>query len=71
MTLNKLLLTNTQVSRLHKAFENNSSATIKLSKTHLYKIGQSGRFLGRLLRLLLKTGLPLIKKCTKIIPYKV
>ena len=29
----KLLLTNTQVSKLRKAFANNSSANIKLSKT--------------------------------------
>ena len=43
----KLLLTNTQVSRLRKAFENGASANIKLSKTHLHKIGQSGRYLGR------------------------
>ena len=33
---------------------------MKLSKTQLYKIGQSGGFLGRLLGPLLKTGLPLI-----------
>ena len=32
----KLLLSNTQVSRLHKAFANNSSANIKLSKTQLH-----------------------------------
>ena len=31
--LHKLLLTNTLVSKLHKAFTNNSSANIKLSKT--------------------------------------
>ena len=31
----KLLLTNRQVSRLRKAFANNSSANIKLSKTQL------------------------------------
>ena len=31
--LHKLLLTNTQVSKLRKAFANNSSANIKLSKT--------------------------------------
>ena len=49
----KLLLTNTQVSKLHKAFANASSANIKLSKTQLHKIGQSGRFLSRLLGLLL------------------
>ena len=38
----KFLLTNTQVLRLFKAFANNSSANIKLSKTQLDKIGQSG-----------------------------
>ena len=42
-----LLLTNRQVSKLRKAFVNNSSANIKLSKTQLHKIGQSGGFLGR------------------------
>ena len=47
--LHKLLLTNTQVSRLCKAFTSNSSANVKLSKTHLHKIGQSGGFLGRIL----------------------
>ena len=40
----KLLLTNTQLSTLHKAFTNNSSANIKLSKTQLYKKEQSGGF---------------------------
>ena len=34
----KLSLTNTQVSKLRKAFANNSSANIKLSKTELHKI---------------------------------
>ena len=34
----KLSLTNTQVSKLRKAFANNSSADIKFSKTELYKI---------------------------------
>ena len=38
----KLLLTNTHVSRLPKAFANVSSANIKLTKTELHKIGQSG-----------------------------
>ena len=38
--LHKLLLTNTQVSRLRKAFANNFSANIKLSKIQLHKIGQ-------------------------------
>ena len=33
----KLLLTNTQVLRLHKVFTNNLSANMKLSKTQLHK----------------------------------
>ena len=61
----KLLLTNTQVSNLRKAFANNSSANIKLSKTQLSKMMQSRGFLGRLLGPLLKTGLPLIKNVIK------
>ena len=56
---NKLLLTNTQVSNLRKAFANNFSANTKLSKTEWHKIGQSGGFLGRLLGPLLKIELPL------------
>ena len=36
----RLLLTNTQVSKLLKAFSNNSAANIKLSKIQLHKIGQ-------------------------------
>ena len=61
----RLFLTNRQVANLHKAFANNSSADIKLSKTQLSKMIQSGRFLGRLLGPLLKTGLPLIKNVIK------
>ena len=38
---------------------------IKLSKTQLSKMIQSGGFLGRLLGLLLKAGLPLIKNVIK------
>ena len=57
----KLLLTNRQVSSLCKAFANHLSANIKLSKTQLSKMIQSGGFLGRLLGPLLKAGLPLIK----------
>ena len=45
----KLLLTNTQVSKPCKAFANDSSANLKLSKTQLRKIVQEGKFLGRLL----------------------
>ena len=61
----KLLLTNRQVTNLRKAFANNSSTDIKLSKTQLSKMIQSGGFLGRLLGPLLKTGLPLIKNVIK------
>ena len=57
----KLWLTNRQVTNLGKAFVNKSSTDIKLSKTQLSKIVQPGGFLGRLLGLLLKIGLPLIK----------
>ena len=40
-----MLLTNTQVSKPHKAFANNSSANIKLTKIKIKKkIGQSGGF---------------------------
>ena len=55
----KLVLTNTQDSKLRKAFANNSSVNIKLSKIQLHKLGKSGGFLGRLLEPLLKAGLPL------------
>ena len=57
----KLLLTNRQVANLRKAFANHLSTDIKLSKTQLSKMIQSGGFLGRLLGPLLKTGLILIK----------
>ena len=61
----KLLLTDRQVSNIRKAFANNSSAAIKLLKTQLSKMIQSGGFLSRLLDPLLKTGLPLIKNVIK------
>ena len=61
----KLLLTNTQVLKPCKAFANNLSTNIKLTKTQLYKIGQSGEFLDRPLRSLLKTGLLLMKNVLK------
>ena len=38
----KLLLTNTQASRIRKAFENGSSANIKCSKTQLPKMIRLG-----------------------------
>ena len=61
----ELLLTNRQVANLRKAFANHLSTDIKLSKTQLSKMIQSGGFLGRLLGPLLKTGLPLIKNVIK------
>ena len=57
----KLLLTNRQVANLHKAFANYLSIAVKLSKSQLSKMMQSGGFLGRLLGPLLKTRLPLMK----------
>ena len=59
----KLLLTNrvAKVSNLRKAFANKSSTDIKLSKTQISKMIQSGGFLGRILGPLLKTGVPLVK----------
>ena len=56
----KLLLTNTHVSSLSKAFSNGSSANVKLLKTQLHKIEQSGGLLGRILGPLLRNRLPLI-----------
>ena len=61
----KLLLTNRQVANLRKAFENHLSTDIKLSKTQLSKMIQSGGFICRLLGPLLKTGLPIIKNVIK------
>ena len=61
----KLLLASTQVPNLRKTFANNSSANIKLSKTQLLKLIQSGGFLGKLLGPLLKTSLPLISNMIK------
>ena len=42
-------------------FAFNSSANIKLLKTHLHEIGQSAGFLGRLIGPLLKSGLSVMK----------
>ena len=65
MKIIKLLLTNTQVSKLRKAFANNSSVNIKLWKTQLHKMEQSGGFLGKPLEPLLKTWFPLIGNLLK------
>ena len=57
----ELLLTNRQVANLHKVFTNNSSTDIKLLKTQLSQVIQSGRLLGPLL----KTGRSLMKNVIK------
>ena len=59
------LLTNREVGNLRRAFANNLSADIKLSKTQISKMIQSRGFLGRLLGPLVKTGLPLMKNVIK------
>ena len=61
----ELLLTNRLVANLRKAFANNLSTHIKLSKTQISKMIQSGGFLGKILGPLLKTGLPLLKNVIK------
>ena len=57
------------MSKLPKDFTKVFSANIKLSKTHLHKIGQLGGFLGRLLGPLLKTALPLIKNVLELLVF--
>ena len=61
----ELLLTNRQVENIRKAFAKNTSTDIKLSKTQLSKMIQSGGFLDRLLGQLLKTRLSLMKSVIK------
>ena len=61
----KLFLTNRQVTNLRKTFAKHTSTDIKLSKTQLSKMMQSGGFLGRLLGPLLKTKLLLLKRVIK------
>ena len=61
----ELLITNRQVANIRKAFANHSSTDVRLSKTQLSKMIQSGGFLGKLLGPLLKTGLPLMKSVIK------
>ena len=61
----ELLLTNREVANIREAFAKNTSTDIKLSKTQLSKMIQSGGFFGRLLSPLLKTGLPLMKSVIK------
>ena len=60
-----LLLTTRQKTNLRNAFNNNTSADVKLSKAQIKKIIQSGGFLGSLLSKLagplMKTAVPLAK----------
>ena len=61
----ELLLTNRQVANICKAFAKNTSIDIKLSKTQLSKMIQSGGFLrnllGKLAGPLMKVAMPLAK----------
>ena len=61
----EISITTRQKTKLRNAFKNNLSTDIKLSKTQISKIIQSGGFLGKLLGPLLKTGVPLIKNVIK------
>ena len=64
-TPHELLLTKRQNTELRNAVNNNSATDIKLSKTQIKKIIQSGGFLGKLLSkltgALMKVALPLAK----------
>ena len=60
----KLLLTNMEVSMLFKAFANNSSVDIKLLKSQLYEIEQSGGFLSWTFRTITKNWFTFYEKCT-------
>ena len=61
----ELLLTSRQNTKLRNVINNNSATGIKLSKTQIKKIIQSGGFLGKLLSKLagplMKVALPLAK----------
>ena len=59
----EVLLTSRQTLSLRKAFNNHKSADIKFSKAQLTKM-QKGGFL-KILRPLLKSGLPLLKSVVK------
>ena len=59
----KLLFTTRQKTKLRNVFENNMSTDVKLSKTQIVKIIQSGGFLGSLLS---KLAVPLIESSSSI-----
>ena len=61
----ELLLTSRQKQKLRNAFSNNMSTNLKLSKTQILKVIQSGGFLGSLVSKLagplMKVAIPLAK----------
>ena len=59
----KILLAGRQILSLRQSFSSHSSADIKLSKTQLSRMRQSGGFLSRFFGPLLKTGITINKKC--------
>ena len=61
----KLLLTNTQVSKIRRAFANGLSGNIKFSKTQYSKMIQSGGILGEL-----KKGILLVPKLAPVLAGK-
>ena len=67
----KLLLTNTQVSKLRKAFANNSSANIKSSKTQLLNYIKQDNQIRRIFRWtfrnITKNWIAFNKKCIETI----
>ena len=63
----ELILTTRQKAKIRNAFNNNMSTDLKLSKTQISKIIQSGGVLSKLLGPLLKTRLPLIKNVIRLL----
>ena len=59
----KLFLTNTQVANRRKAFAKHISSHIKLSKTQLSKMIQSGGFLDKLLGSITKNRIVINENC--------
>ena len=65
--LNEFLLTTRQKTKLGNAIENNMATDTKLPQAQISKLIKSGRFLGKLLGPLLKTGLQSIKNAVKLL----
>ena len=60
--LHKLLLTDTQVSKVCKTFANGSSAKIKFSKTQLRSQGILGDLIAAISQVMFLTGKEVLKK---------